>query len=152
MNILKTKKSRIIFIAAIIAACALALSVGIILNLVGVGSSYENATKVGYVGTETKAEWSASYSYLDGRLEKTFSPSGNKTVLLLEFGTDEGELDFAVFDENGEASYADGECFDIVGNGRWVVPIEGEVTVRLDAREHTGRFSITLEDPDNVND
>lgn len=151
MNILKTKKSKIVFIVSILAVAAVAIVTALIIKSV-FNPSTSSATKVGYVGTETKAEWSASYSYLDGRLEKTFSPSGNKTVLLLEFGTDEGELDFAVFDENGEASYADGECFDIVGNGRWVVPIEGEVTVRLDAREHTGRFSITLEDPDNVND
>ncbi len=151
MNILKTKRSKIIFVVTVLAACVVAIAAAFIIRAV-FNPSTSSATKVGYVGKETKAEWSASYSYLDGRLEKKFSPSGDRTVLLLEFATEEGELDYAVFDKNGEASYSDGEFFENVGNGRWVVEIDEEVTVRLDAREHKGRFSITLEKPEDVND
>lgn len=145
MSIFNKKNRLIVSLVALVVVLT-----GIIIALILGGGNYEpsddsSATKVGFVTSETKNKWEASYERLDGRLEKTFKPDGDKTTLILEFSTDEGELDYYVFDENGEAREDEDEYNEIVGNGSWTVEIDGEVTVRLEARNHKGSYSIRLE-------
>lgn len=141
MNVLRTKKSKIIF--TVVALAIVAVAIAIILKMV-LNPTDDSATKVGFSEKSSSTEWSATYSLLDGRLEKKFVSTNDKSTLVLEFSTDEGELDFFVFDSEGYCSESEGECFEIVGNGQWTVEIDGEVTVRLDARNHKGSYSITL--------
>ena len=139
------KKNRIIISLVAIIIVLVGIIIGIVLGGGIYNPSSSSATKVGFVSNETKTEWSASYVKLDGRLEKTFKPDGDKTTLILEFSTDDGELDYYVFDENGQADPNEEEYNEVVGNGSWEVEIDGEVTVRLEARNHKGSYSIRLE-------
>lgn len=153
----KTKKStkktanykKIIIISAI-SAVALTLVVLLILALtLGWFKSYDNgdAEKEGFSESQTDTVWDASYARLHGRLEKEFSASAEKT-LVIEFETVSGEIDLMVYEkDSGNALYIDDmqTYYQCVGNGSYEIPFSEDVVVRLDAREHEGRYSIRVE-------
>ena len=139
------KKKTIIIIsvsvfATLAALLALAFALGWFNNL----ADFDGATKRGYVQTNKKDFWEASYSYVDGRMEKTFKADGDERTLTLEFETLNGEMDLMIYDkETGYAFVGDVPTYyQCVGNGEYTITFSEDVVVRLDAREHEGRFLI----------
>lgn len=132
-------------------APVLSLLVCLLFSALSLGSCRSNdddngVTKVGYSETQKDNLWVASYDRLDGRLEKTFKASAKRT-LVIEFETESGEMDLLVYEkDSGNAVDVDGMQmqYKCVGNGSYEIPISEDVVVRLDARDHDGRFSMEL--------
>ena len=139
----KCKKKTILIISAVAVALATLLTLALSL---GWFAPSDGATKEGYSETNKKDLWEASYTLLDGTVEKEFRAEGGKT-LKIEFETTSGEMDLMVYDKDTGYAYIDDmpTNFVCVGNGVYEIPFSVDVVVRLVAREHSGRFSIKAE-------
>ena len=140
----KCKKSTIIIIsAASLAVIGVLITLALMLGWFG---DSDTATKVGYSETNKKDFWEASYTLLDGRLEKEFRAGDGKT-LVIQFSTESGEMDLMVYDKATGNAFVDDmpTYFKCVGNGSYEIPFSEDVVVRLDAREHEGSFFMKAE-------
>ena len=139
----KCKKKIIIAVSATAVALITLLTLALTL---GWFSPSDGATKEGYSETNKKDLWEASYTLLDGTLEKEFRAEGGKT-LTIEFETTSGEMDLMVYDKDTRYAYIDEmpTNFVCVGNGVYEIPFSVDVVVKLTAREHEGRFYVKAE-------
>ena len=138
------KKTIIIISVSAFAILATLLALAIALGWFNNPGDLDGVTKRDYVETNKKDFWEASYSYVDGRMEKTFRADGDERTLTLQFETVNGEMDLMVYDkETGYAFVGDVPTYyQCVGNGEYTITFSEDVVVRLDAREHEGRFHI----------
>ena len=139
----KCKKKIIIAVSATAVALITLLTLALTL---GWFAPADGATKEGYSETNKKDLWEASYTLLDGTLEKEFRAEGGKT-LTIEFETTSGEMDLMVYDKDTGYAYIDDmpTNFVCVGNGVYEIPFSVDVVVKLTAREHEGRFYVKAE-------
>lgn len=147
-NLKKTdKKSN--FLAIIIPVAALAVSLITLLILaisLGWFGVKDGVIKEGFSEKQSEVLWEASYTRLDGRLEKEFSADSEKT-LVIDFETVSGEMDILIYEkDSGYALDIDGmqTYYQCVGNGSYEIPFSEDIVVRLDAREHSGRYSVSV--------
>lgn len=99
---------------------------------------------VGYVGTATFHKWEARYVSLNGR--KNHKLSVDDGTLDISIVTKSGELAFKVVDSDGnvllseKASSSDSESTKEETFSA-SVPVEGKVSIELDAHKHSGKYS-----------
>ena len=139
-------KKKIIIISSICATAAVLLTLLILALSLGwfAPKTDENGvTKLDYTETNTDTKWEASYAYLDGRMKKEFKANGQSQTLIIEFETDKGEMDLMVYDKQTGVAL-DNVNHKNVGNGSFEFTFTKDAIVRLQAREHRGRFSIRI--------
>ena len=98
--------------------------------------STRSAVRIGYVGSETRSNWTGRYASLDGTMRKTIHPQGDQ--LHIEVETKSGTISMEVRDADGELLF-DGDDME---TGAFDVPVSGKVTVLIEADHHQGSFRI----------
>ena len=98
--------------------------------------STRSAVRIGYIGSETRSNWTGRYASLDGTMRKTIHPKGDQ--LHIEVETKSGTISMEVRDADGELLF-DGDDME---TGAFDVPVSGNVTVLIEADHHQGSFRI----------
>lgn len=95
--------------------------------------------QMGWVESNTRDHWSATYSYHDGWLQRTINIDGEPTTLEVEIVSSSGEIGMTVTDENGNVIYDQ----QGIGTSSFDIEISGKVTVKITGEEHKGSFSLS---------
>lgn len=103
-------------------------------------ASTRTATRVGYVGNEGAKSWSATYTLLDGTMQRTLN-LGSSSTLHIEAKTESGKISFKIKDKDGKLIFSK----DDVGNDSYDVTTNGKTTVIITADNHKGSFNISCE-------
>lgn len=95
--------------------------------------------QMGWVESNTRDHWSATYSYHNGWQQRTINTDGESTTLEVEIVSSSGEIGMTVTDENGNV------IFDQQGivTSSFDIEISGKVTVRITGEDHKGSFSLS---------
>ena len=98
-------------------------------------ATFRSATRIAYVGTETRSAWTGRYKRLNGTMEKRLYPRGD--ALDIRVTTEAGTIAIQLRDENGV-------IFDErdMGTADFTVEVSGWVEATIQAENHTGSFSI----------
>ena len=124
----KDKKTTIIIL--IVAAIAIAIA-----HFTGFANT-RTAMKIGYFGHEGWSSWSGNYVMLNGPMEKTLHPNGE--VLNVAVVTESGTISIEIKDADGNVIFDEGN----IGTETFNVDVSGKVSVRIEADNHKGSFSI----------
>lgn len=98
--------------------------------------STRSAVRIGYIGSETRSNWTGRYASLDGTMRKTIHSQGDQ--LHIEVETKSGTISMEVRDADGALLF-DGDHME---TGAFDVPAPGKVTVYIEADHHQGSFRI----------
>ena len=102
-------------------------------------TSFRSATRLGYVGNETRTNWSGRYRSLHGMMRKNMAAESE--ALRIEVVTESGTLSVQVLDSEEQVLLEQ----ENVGTDTLQVPVDGKITVILEADHHRGSFFITTE-------
>ena len=91
----KDKKSIVIFVVAI-------LAILILTHVFGIGT-IRQATRIGFIQKAGWSDWSATYTSLDGYLQRTIRPEND--TLLVEVETKAGTIAIEIKDANGNSIF-----------------------------------------------
>ncbi len=118
-------------------------SIILIVAAVAIGIAYftgfastRTATRIGYFGHEGWSSWSGSYVILNGTMKKTLHPNGE--VLNVGVVTKSGTISIEIKDADGNVIFDEGN----IGTETFNVDVSGKVSVRIEADNHKGSFSI----------
>lgn len=102
-------------------------------------TSTQSGLQMGWVESNTRDHWSASYSFHDGYVQRTINTDGKPTTLEIEIVSSSGEIGMTVTDGNGSV------IFDRQGmaTSSFDIDISGKVTVRITGEDHKGSFSLS---------
>ena len=94
---------------------------------------------MGWVESNTRDHWSATYAFHDGYQQRTINADGDPTVLEVEIVSNSGEIGMTVTDENGNV------FFDQQGieTSSFEIEIPNKVIVKIIGEEHKGSFSLS---------
>lgn len=95
--------------------------------------------QMGWVESNTRDHWSATYAYHDGYQQRTINTDGEPTVLKVEIISSSGEIGMTVTDESGNVIY-DQQWID---TSSFEIEIPGKVTVKITGEDHKGSFSLS---------
>lgn len=126
---LNNKAAAAVLIAAVLFA-------GIMLIVNGGEISVRSATRIGYVGTETRGTWTGRYLSLNGTMKKRLTVSGG--LLTLDVTTEEGRIGIEITDANGQVLFSEAD----ISTGSYEIPAAGKVRVTVTAEQHRGGFEI----------
>lgn len=121
-----------------ICGCVIAVVILVVILRTGVASS-GSGLQMGWVESNTRDHWSATYAFHDGYQQRTINADGEPTVLEVEIVSNSGEIGMTVTDENGNV------IFDQQGieTSSFEIEIPNKVIVKIIGEEHKGSFSLS---------
>ena len=121
-----------------ICGCVIAVVILVVILRTGVASS-GSGLQMGWVESNTRDHWSATYAFHDGYQQRTINADGEPTVLEVEIVSNSGEIGMTVMDENGNV------IFDQQGieTSSFEIEIPNKVIVKIIGEEHKGSFSLS---------
>lgn len=121
-----------------ICGCVIAVVILVVILRTGVASS-GSGLQMGWVESNTRDHWSATYAFHDGYQQRTINADGEPTVLEVEIVSNSGEIGMTVTDENGNV------IFDQQGieASSFEIEIPNKVIVKIIGEEHKGSFSLS---------
>lgn len=123
----KNKKTVVIIIA-------LAVVVVVATHIFGIGT-IRHASRVGFIQQTGWRDWSASYTLLDGYLQRTIRPESD--TLLVEIETQSGAITIEMKDADGNVIFSESD----IASSSFEVDVPEKVVIRVDADNHKGSFS-----------
>lgn len=121
-----------------ICGCVIAVVIFVVILKSGVASS-GSGLQMGWVESNTRDHWSATYAFHDGYQQRTINTDGETTVLQVEIVSSSGEIGMTVTDENGNIIYDQQR----IETSSFEIEISGKVTVKITGEDHKGSFSLS---------
>ncbi len=110
------------------------LAILIMTRIFGIGT-IRSATRIGFIEKAGWSDWSASYTTLDGYLQRTIRPEDN--TLLVEVETKSGTIAIEIKDADGNVIFSETD----ITTSSFEVDVSKKVTIRVKADNHKGSFS-----------
>lgn len=104
-------------------------------------ASTRTATKLGYRGHDGWWSWSATYSLLDGPMQRSIHTKTEPDKLLIETKTISGTISMEIRTKDGSIVYEK----ENMGTTSFRIDVPGKVEVRITAKNHKGSFNILCE-------
>ena len=98
-----------------------------------------SGVQMGWVESNTRNHWSATYAFHDGYQQRTINADGEPTVLEVEIVSSSGAIGMTVTDEGGNVIY-DQQTME---TSSFEIKISGKVTIRIKDEDHKGSFSLS---------
>lgn len=89
------------------------------------------------MGKDGWSSWSASYTFLDGRLQHTIHPETDTLQVAVEM--ESGTLTMEMKDAGGTILFSESD----IGTSSFEVNVPGKVVVTIQASRHKGSFAIS---------
>lgn len=121
-----------------ICGCVIAVVIFVVILRSGVAPT-GSGLQMGWVESNTRDHWSATYAFHDGYQQRTINTDGEPTVLEVEIVSSSGEIGMTVTDENGNVIY-DQQRID---TSSFEIEISGKVTVKITGEDHKGSYSLS---------
>ena len=102
-------------------------------------ASTQSGLQMGWIESNTRDHWSATYSFHDGYVQRTINTDGEPSTLEIEIVSSSGEIGMTVTDENGNVIYNQ----QGIETSSFEIEISGKVTVRITGEDHKGSFSLS---------
>lgn len=99
--------------------------------------SINSSTRMMYVESKGRSYWKAEYQYLNGFMQRTLWLEDDDGLHVF-VETDEGDFSLKIIDADGNVIYSE----EKMGTKEFDVDVSGKVTIRIDAKEHEGSFSL----------
>ena len=94
---------------------------------------------MGWVESNTRDHWSATYAFHDGYQQRTINTDGEPTVLEVEIVSSSGEIGMMITDENGNVIYDQQR----IETSSFEIEISGKVIVKITGEDHKGSYSLS---------
>ena len=120
-----------------ICGCVIAVVIFVVILRSGVAPT-GSGLQMGWVESNTRDHWSATYAFHDGYQQRTINTDGEATVLEVEIISSSGEIGMTVTDENGNVIYDQ----QGIETSSFEIEISGKVTVKITGEDHKGSFSL----------
>ena len=121
-----------------ICGCVIAVVIFVFILRSGVAPT-GSGLQMGWVESNTRDHWSATYAFHDGYQQRTINTDGEPTVLEVEIVSSSGEIGMTVTDENGNVIYDQ----QGIETSSFEIEISGKVTVKITGEDHKGSFSLS---------
>ena len=121
-----------------ICGCVIAVMIFVVILRSGVAPT-GSGLQMGWVESNTRDHWSATYAFHDGYQQRTINTDGEATVLVVEIVSSSGEIGMTVTDENGNVIY-DQQGID---TSSFEIEISGKVVIKITGQDHKGSFSLS---------
>lgn len=121
-----------------ICGCVIAVVIFVIILRFGVAPT-GSGLQMGWVESNTRDHWSATYAFHDGYQQRTINTDGEATVLEVEIISSSGEIGMTVMDEKGNVIYDQ----QGIETSSFEIEISGKVTVKITGEDHKGSFSLS---------
>ena len=121
-----------------ICGCVIAVVIFVVILRSGVAPT-GSGLQMGWVESNTRDHWSATYAFHDGYQQRTINTDGEATVLEVEIISSSGEIGMTVTDENGNVIYDQ----QGIETSSFEIEISGKVTVKITGEDHKGSFSLS---------
>lgn len=116
--------------------------IGIVILMVALKSGFastQSGLQMGWLESNTRDRWSATYSFHNGYVQRTINADGEETILQVEIVSSSGDFGMTITDENGTIIY-DEQGID---TSSFEIEISGKLTVRITGDDHKGSFSLS---------
>ena len=121
-----------------ICGCVIAVVIFVIILRSGVAPT-GSGLQMGWVESNTRDHWSATYAFHDGYQQRTINTDGEATVLEVEIISSSGEIGMTVLDEKGNLIYDQ----QGIETSSFEIEISGKVTVKITGENHKGSYSLS---------
>lgn len=121
-----------------ICGCVVAVVIFVVILRSGIAPT-GSGLQMGWVESNTRDHWSATYAFHDGYQQRTINTDGEPTVLEVEIVSSSGEIGMTVTDENGNVIYNQ----QGIGTSSFEIEISGKVTIKITGKDHKGSFSLS---------
>lgn len=121
-----------------ICGCVIAVVIFVVILRSGVAPT-GSGLQMGWVESNTRNRWSATYAFHDGYQQRTINTDGEATVLEVEIISSSGEIGMTVMDEKGNVIYDQ----QGIETSSFEIEISGKVTVKITGEDHKGSFSLS---------
>lgn len=121
-----------------ICGCVIAVVIFVVILRSGVAPT-GSGLQMGWVESNTRDHWSATYAFHDGYQQRTINTDGEATVLEVEIASSSGEIGMTVTDENGNVIYDQ----QGIETSSFEIEISGKVTVKITGDDHKGSYSLS---------
>ena len=121
-----------------ICGCVIAVVIFVVILRSGVAPT-GSGLQMGWVESNTRDHWSATYAFHDGYQQRTINTDGEATVLEVEIVSSSGEIGMTVTDENGNVIYDQ----QGIETSSFEIEISGKVTIKITGEDHKGSFSLS---------
>lgn len=121
-----------------ICGCVIAVVIFVIILRSGVAPT-GSGLQMGWVESNTRDHWSATYAFHDGYQQRTINTDGEPTVLEVEIVSSSGEIGMMITDENGNVIYNQQR----IETSSFEIEISGKVTVKITGEDHKGSYSLS---------
>ena len=121
-----------------ICGCVIAVVIFVVILRSGVAPT-GSGLQMGWVESNTRDHWSATYAFHDGYQQRTINTDGEATVLEVEIISSSGEIGMTVMDEKGNIIYDQ----QGIETSSFEIEISGKVTVKITGEDHKGSFSLS---------
>ena len=121
-----------------ICGCVIAVVIFVVILRSGVAPT-GSGLQMGWVESNTRDHWSATYAFHDGYQQRTINTDGEPTVLEVEIVSSSGEISMTVTDENGDVIY-DQQGIETTS---FEIEISGKVVIKITGQDHKGSFSLS---------
>lgn len=121
-----------------ICGCVIAVVIFVVILRSGVAPT-GSGLQMGWVESNTRDHWSATYAFHDGYQQRTINTDGEPTVLEVEIVSSSGEIGMTVMDEKGNVIYDQ----QGIETSSFEIEISGKVTVKITGEDHKGSFSLS---------
>lgn len=100
--------------------------------------TFSSATRVGFIENGGLHGWSASYTLLDGKMERTIRTETESATLTVDVKTESGSISIEIKDTAGNVIFSETD----IGTSQFTVDVQGKVKVVVTADAHKGSFRI----------
>lgn len=121
-----------------ICGCVIAVVIFVVILRSGVAPT-GSGLQMGWVESNSRDHWSATYAFHDGYQQRTINTDGEPTVLKVEIVSSSGEIGMRVTDENGNVIYDQ----QGIETSSFEIEISGKVTVKITGEDHKGSYSLS---------
>ena len=121
-----------------ICGCVIAVVIFVFILRSGVAPT-GSGLQMGWVESNTRDHWSATYAFHDGYQQRTINTDGEPTVLEVEIVSSSGEIGMTVTDENGNVIYDQKG----IETSSFEIEISGKVIVKITGEDHKGSYSLS---------
>ena len=121
-----------------ICGCVIAVVIFVVILRSGVAPT-GSGLQMGWVESNTRDHWSATYAFHDGYQQRTINTDGEATVLEVEIISSSGEIGMTVLDEKGNLIYDQ----QGIETSSFEIEISGKVIVKITGEDHKGSYSLS---------
>ena len=121
-----------------ICGCMIAVVIFVVILKSGVAPT-GSGLQMGWVESNTRDHWSATYAFHDGYQQRTINTDGQPTILEVEIVSSSGKISMTVTDENGMVIYDERG----IETSSFEIEISGKVTVKITGEDHKGSYSLS---------